>query len=48
MTYWVLAYKSSYSLEKRAEQILPGSERNGGEWGLGGEMAQKIYAHVNK
>jgi hypothetical protein len=40
-------------LEKRAEQVLPGSkkgvrvgERGGG--GQGGEMAQTMYAHMNK
>jgi hypothetical protein len=39
-------------LEKRAEQVLPGSkggreerERMGGE---GGEMTQTMYAHINK
>jgi hypothetical protein len=36
---------SSTKLEKRAEQVLPGSER-----GVGGraEMAQTIYACMNK
>jgi hypothetical protein len=40
-------------LEKRAEQVLPGSKkvREGG-WGEGGEqqgeMAQIMYAHINK
>jgi hypothetical protein len=33
-------------LEKRAEQVLPGSE---GHWGgQGEEMAQMMYAHTNK
>jgi hypothetical protein len=41
-------------LEKRAEQVLPGSEGDrveregegvGGQWG---EMAQIMYAHMNK
>jgi hypothetical protein len=39
-------------LEIRAEQVLPGSEGSfGGEGGSeehGGEMAQTMYAHVNK
>jgi hypothetical protein len=39
-------------LEKRAEQALPGreesgSKREGVEW-QGGEMAQTMYAHMNK
>jgi hypothetical protein len=32
-------------LEKRAEQVLPGSEGVGGQ---GGEMAQAMYTHMNK
>jgi hypothetical protein len=36
---------SSTKLEKRAEQILPGREMVGGQ---GGEMAQTMYAHMNK
>jgi hypothetical protein len=43
---------SSTKLEKRAEQLLPGSEGGLGEEGRcrgqGGEMAQTVYAHVNK
>jgi hypothetical protein len=40
-------------LEKRAEQVLPGSEgdgERGRKLGLGGEgwMAQTMYAHMNK
>jgi hypothetical protein len=44
---------SSTHLEIRAEQVLHGSEgggekREGTRRGLGGEMAQTMYAHVNK
>jgi hypothetical protein len=39
---------SSTKLEKRAEQVLPGSEGKEGWGGQGGEMAQTMYAHVNK
>jgi hypothetical protein len=41
---------SSTKLEKRAEQFLPGSEagERGREWGMGGEMAQTMYAYMNK
>jgi hypothetical protein len=43
---------SSTKLEIRAEQVLPGSEGGrGGEGGSGRqgvEMAQTMYAHVNK
>jgi hypothetical protein len=36
-------------LEKRAEQVLPGSEEGEGRGRRdGGEMAQRIYAHMNK
>jgi hypothetical protein len=36
-------------LEKMAEQVLPGSEGVGGRGkGQGGEMAQTMYAHMNK
>jgi hypothetical protein len=38
-------------MEKRAEQVLPGSEGVSGrrrERGVGGEMAQTMYAHMNK
>jgi hypothetical protein len=42
---------SSTKLEK-AEQVLPGSEgrwaREGGGEGAGGEMAQTMYAQMNK
>jgi hypothetical protein len=30
-------------LEKRAEEVLPGSKE-----GWGGEMAQTMYSHMNK
>jgi hypothetical protein len=43
---------SSTKLEIRAEQVLPGSERQGGVegrvGGQGEEMTQVMYAHVNK
>jgi hypothetical protein len=42
---------SSIKLEKRAKQVLPGSEgggRRGRGWGEWGEMAQTMYAHLNK
>jgi hypothetical protein len=38
-------------LEKRAEQVLPGSEWDGGkeeDGEQGGEMTQTMYKHVNK
>jgi hypothetical protein len=40
-------------LEKKAEQFLPGSKgvgekREGEEGGQRGEMAQTLYAHMNK
>jgi hypothetical protein len=36
-------------MERRAENILPGSEEVGdGAGGGGGEMAQTMYAHMNK
>jgi hypothetical protein len=41
----------STKLEKRADQVLPGSEGDGGEregTGAGREMAQTVYAHMNK
>jgi hypothetical protein len=37
---------SSTMLEIRAEQVLPGSKGVGE--GQGGEMAQTMYAHLNK
>jgi hypothetical protein len=52
--FLIIAYVfSSTKLEKRAEQVLPGSE---GDWGRGRgqesgggrEMAQTMYAHMNK
>jgi hypothetical protein len=39
---------SSTKLEKRAEQVLPGSEGGWSEGGQGGEMAQTTYTHMNK
>jgi hypothetical protein len=46
---------SSTKLEKRAEHVLLGSKGDGGERevvrggeGRGREMAQAMYAHVNK
>jgi hypothetical protein len=42
LSYYWYAF-SSTKLEKRAEQVLPGSKG-----GQGGEMAQTMYAHVNK
>jgi hypothetical protein len=43
---------SSTKLKKRAEQVLPASEggerRRGGGRGQGAEMAQTMYAHMNK
>jgi hypothetical protein len=38
---------SSTKLEKSAEQVLPGSRRVG-VGRQGGEMAQTMYAHMNK
>jgi hypothetical protein len=38
-------------LEKRAKQVLPGSEGGGGEEGGGEEeeeIAQTMYVHMNK
>jgi hypothetical protein len=43
LSYYAYVF-SSTKLEKRAEQVLPGSK--GRE--QGGEMAQKMYAHANK
>jgi hypothetical protein len=38
-----------HNLEKRAEQVLPGSEGEGREFGgQRGEMAPTVYAHMNK
>jgi hypothetical protein len=48
----IIAFMSSTKLEKKAEQVLSGSEgsweEEGGGKGQGGEMAQTLYAHVNK
>jgi hypothetical protein len=40
---------SSTKLEKRAEQVLPGSEGGRGRWwgGKRGEIGQKMYTHRN-
>jgi hypothetical protein len=50
--FLIIAYVfSSTKLEKRAEQVLPGSKGiRGRVMGLrvGVEMAQTMYAHVNK
>jgi hypothetical protein len=45
--------KEIEKLEKRAEQVLPGKEdslgrREGAGEGQGEEMAQTMYAHMNK
>jgi hypothetical protein len=43
--FLIIAYVySSTKLEKRAEQVLPGSKRRR----AGGEMAQTMHAHTNK
>jgi hypothetical protein len=42
---------SSTKLEKRAEEVLPGSEGGRGEReevGYGADMAQTLYAYMNK
>jgi hypothetical protein len=42
---------TSTKLEKRVEQVLPGSEVGGRKregQRQGGEMAQTMYAHMNK
>jgi hypothetical protein len=51
--FLIIAYVfSSTKLEKRAEQILPGSKGAGGErkevGGQRGEMAQTMKTHMNK
>jgi hypothetical protein len=48
--FLIIAYVfSSTILEKRIEQVLPGSKVFGGERkGEGGKMAQTMYAHMNK
>jgi hypothetical protein len=52
LVFLIIAYVfSSTKLEKRAEQVLPGSEQGGKRrrgCGQGKEMAQTMYAHVNK
>jgi hypothetical protein len=50
--FLIIAYVySSTKLEKRAEQVLPGSEGDGGEkegtGGKRGKMTQTMYAHMN-
>jgi hypothetical protein len=52
LSYYCYVF-SSTKLEKRAEQVLSGSEgRWGDREGMGegaeGEMAQTMYAHMNK
>jgi hypothetical protein len=47
LSYYLCVF-SSTKLEKRAEQFLPGSEREEGEGKQEGEMAQTMYAHMNK
>jgi hypothetical protein len=48
----IIAYVfSSTKLEKRAEQVLPGSEGVRGEgvgWEQKAEMAPTMYSHMNK
>jgi hypothetical protein len=41
---------SSTKSEKRAEQVLPGSEvvERWNRWGAGGRDGQTMYAHMNK
>jgi hypothetical protein len=48
--FLIIAYVfSSTKSEKRAEQVLPGSKGGWGEGrGQGGEMAQTMYAYMNK
>jgi hypothetical protein len=50
--FLIIAYVySSTKLEKRAGQVLPGSEGGGVKregMGAGGLMAQPMYAHMNK
>jgi hypothetical protein len=54
LSFLLLLIFSSTKLEKRAEWVLPGSkgvgaEREGvGGVCAGGEMAQTMYAHMNK
>jgi hypothetical protein len=45
---FLLLLMSSTKLEKRAEQVVPISEGGGERVGAGGEMAQTMYAHMNK
>jgi hypothetical protein len=47
---FLLSIMFSTKLEKRAEQVLPGSEgvgETGSEWGVGGRDGP-MYAHMNK
>jgi hypothetical protein len=48
--FLIFAYVfSSTKLEKRVEQVLPGSKVFGGEReGEGGEVAQTMYENMNK
>jgi hypothetical protein len=48
LSYYLLCFLFNKIVEK-GEQVLPGSDVAGGEGGeQGGEMAQTIYAHINK
>jgi hypothetical protein len=53
LSYYLYVF-SSTKLEKRAEQVLPGSEGEGewagevGDGGQGREMAQTMDTHMNK
>jgi hypothetical protein len=46
-SYYLLCFSSTKPENKRAEQVLPRSGREG--WGVrGGEAAQTMYTHVSK
>jgi hypothetical protein len=48
LSYYLLCFLFNKIVEK-GEQVLPGSDVEGGGGGeQGGEMAQTIYAHINK
>jgi hypothetical protein len=49
LSFFLIAYVfSSAKLEKRAEQVLPGSKGVRGGWvGVEGEMTQTMYVHMN-
>jgi hypothetical protein len=49
LSYYLLCF-SSTKLEKKSEQVLPGSgvRAKGGRLGAGGEMPPKMYTHMNK